>query len=68
MNEIERRLATRICAVLPAEESFHDGEGIFPVLGDTLFEDNFTDSPLPMGTMRWTEGSMLELRGRNNQL
>ena len=49
MNEIERRLATRICAVLPAEESFHDGEGIFPVLGDTLFEDNFTDSPLPMG-------------------
>ena len=49
MDEIERRLATRICAVLPAEESFHDGEGIFPVLGDTLFEDNFTDSPLPMG-------------------
>ena len=49
MDELERRLATRICAVLPAEESFHDGINVFPVLGDTLYEDNFTESPLPMG-------------------
>ena len=49
MSELERRLATRICAVLPAEENFHDGVNTFPVLGDTLYEDNFTDSPLPMG-------------------
>ena len=56
MNPIQRkagedddRLATRVCAIVPAEVSFHDGEGDSPEIGDLIFQDGFTNSPLVPG-------------------
>ena len=48
-NEEENRLATRVCSSLPTEVSFHDGENEIPEIGDQIFRDGFTNSPLANG-------------------
>ena len=47
--ESEERLATRVCATLPAEVSFHNGIGDSPEIGDQIYQDGFTNSPLAPG-------------------
>ena len=41
-GESNIRLATRTCSTLPTQEHWHDGEGVFPIAGDNLYQDNFT--------------------------
>ena len=48
-GENDDQLATRVCAILPIEVSFHNGENASPVIGDSIYRDGFTNSPLAEG-------------------
>ena len=41
-GEIDVKLQTRTCSELPTQEEWHNGDGLIPVAGDTLYQDNFT--------------------------
>ena len=60
-EESDVRLATRICAMLPTEENFHDGASRLPVPGDTMYADNFSNSPLRAGFYAIEGGYYVEL-------
>ena len=56
VGERDDRLATRVCAMLPTMERWFNGQNELPVIGDTIFENNFTRSVAPAGYYAITDG------------
>ena len=60
-NEVLDRLYARVCSVLPTQERYFKGDGILPVVGDVLYEDNFTNTRAKGGYYTTEEGWIIRV-------
>ena len=43
VGESDAEFATRVCRSVPDDDAYHNGPNSLPRIGDTLFQDNYTD-------------------------
>ena len=53
--------SARVCRQLPTEERFHDGLTALPVIGDTVFQNDFTETVIAAGSYSLPGGSYMEV-------
>ena len=60
-GETDIRLATRVCAMLPTMERWFDGENEYPILGDTIYQNNFTPEAAQAGFYAIENGDYIQV-------